>query len=91
MFDFLDGLNLTKYATLIDFVRGTMRLAVTISALIALVYLVWAGFQYIMSKGEGDKAEKAQKSIIYALIGLLLCFISPLIMEFVLSSIIGIS
>lgn len=85
----LDDLNNTGYGTLGEFVNATLNLAISIAAVIAVVFLVWAGFQYILSRGEGDKAEKAQKSIIYTLLGLVICFIAPLVIKFVMNNVIG--
>lgn len=83
----LSSLNNTKYEDLLTFVQGTLNLVISFSALLAVVFLIWAGIQYITSRGEGEKAEKATKSIIYALVGLVVCFIAPLIITFVVDNI----
>ncbi|WKZ30703.1 MAG: pilin [Candidatus Dojkabacteria bacterium] len=87
--DLIEPINPTDFATLSEFVVSTMNLIISIAALVAVIALVWAGFQYIISRGEGEKAEKAQKSIIYILIGLVLCFISPLVINFILVQVLG--
>jgi TRAP-type C4-dicarboxylate transport system permease small subunit len=86
--DILGDLNNTGYDNLLEFVQGTINLAIAIAALVAVIFLVWAGFQYILSRGQGDKAEEAQRAIIYTLLGLVIAFISPLIIRFVLNNII---
>ena len=85
----LSGLNNTGYADLILMVQGTLNLVIALSALIAVGALVYAGFQYILSKGDGDKAEAAQKNIIYVLVGLIVVFVSPLIVRFILSTVLS--
>ncbi len=63
---------------------GTLNLVIAISALLAVAMLVKAGIEYIISAGDASKAEKAQKSIVYVLIGLIFVFVSPLVIRFVL-------
>ena len=70
-------------------VKGTLNLAIMISALITVAVLVSAGIQYILSVGDEGKIEKAQKSVIYAMIGLIIVFISPLIIRFILNNVLG--
>lgn len=83
------GLNNTGYANLIEMVQGTLNLVIAITALIAVAALVYSGFQYILSAGDTSKAEKAQKSITYTLVGLVVVFISPLIIRFILNNVLG--
>ncbi|HRI05545.1 MAG TPA: hypothetical protein PLV59_01215 [Candidatus Dojkabacteria bacterium] len=83
------GLNNTGYANLIEMVQGTLNLVIAITALIAVAALVYSGFQYILSAGDTGKAEKAQKSITYTLVGLVVVFISPLIIRFILNNVLG--
>lgn len=85
----LSGFSTAGYSDLISFVQGTINFIVAISALIAVGYLVWAGIQYILSAGDEGKIEKAQKTIIYALVGLIIVFISPLIIRFILTEVLG--
>ena len=86
----ISGLNNTQYTDLIAFSQGLINFVISISALIAVIFLVYAGFQYITSQGEGEKAEEAQRTIIYTLIGLVIAFISPLIIRFVLNNVLEI-
>jgi threonine/homoserine/homoserine lactone efflux protein len=85
----LQGVSPVEYDSLITFIIETINLAVGLSALVAVAFLVYAGFQYIISQGEGERAEKAQRSIIYVLIGLILVFISPLLIRFILTQVLG--
>ncbi len=83
------GLNNTGYSNLIEMVQGTVNLVIAISALIAVASLVYSGFQYILSAGDANKAEKAQKSVVYTLVGLVVVFISPLVVRFILNNVLG--
>lgn len=56
--------------------------AVTI---IALLYLIWGGFKWIISAGDKAKVQEAQQHIINALIGLIVVFLSYVILNIVLA------
>ncbi len=50
--------------------------------ILALVFLVYGGLNYIMSEGDKTKVESARRTIVYAIIGLLVAFFSFVIVEF---------
>lgn len=51
---------------------------------IAVLIIVIAGFQYILSSGDPSKTAKAKNTILYALIGLVVALSSGAIVNFVL-------
>ncbi len=53
------------------------------SIIIALLFLIYGGANYIMSEGDKTKVESARRTIIYAIIGLLVVFFSFFIINFV--------
>lgn len=60
------------------------------AALIALFFLIWGGIKWILSGGDKTKVEAARSTIIAALIGLVVTFLSFFLLQLVLS-IFGIS
>jgi hypothetical protein len=62
--------------------------AITISAVVAVVSLVLSGFKYMLSFGDDKKIKVATSSLIYSLIGLVLVFIAPTVIEFVINTIL---
>lgn len=50
---------------------------------IAVLFLILGGLQYITSSGNKDKAEQAKKTILYAVIGLIVIALSFVIVAFV--------
>ena len=50
----------------------------------ALLVIAIAGFNFVMSAGDPQKASKAKSAIIYALIGLVVCIMAFSIVTFVL-------
>ncbi len=82
----LDGLNPTPYTSLIDFINGTLNVIIALSALLAVGMIIYAGIKYILAAGDDKKIEEATKNIVYTLIGLVIVFIAPLVIKFVLST-----
>jgi hypothetical protein len=61
-----------------------------ISALIgvvAVIMIIWGGFKYITSSGNNESVSSAKKTILYALVGLVIVALSQLIVKFVLSNV----
>lgn len=83
------ALNNTGYSDLIGMIQGSLNLIIAVSALLAVISLVYSGFGYILSAGDEDKAGKAQKNITYTLVGLVVVFISPLVVRFILNNVLG--
>ena len=88
MFIDLDVLNLTEHADLIEFVHFVLSFAITISALIAVISLVITGFKYIFSMGDDEKVKEATRSLAFSLVGLIIVFLSPTIIEFIINEIL---
>jgi cytochrome bd-type quinol oxidase subunit 2 len=51
-------------------VIGLLNVAVVVASVISVIFIVYAGYQYMLSRGEQNKAETAKKAIKNALIGL---------------------
>jgi cytochrome bd-type quinol oxidase subunit 2 len=73
---------------LIGFIQNALNLVIALAALISVGVLVYSGIQYIVASGDDGKIEKATKGITYAIIGLVICFISVLIVNFVLKELL---
>lgn len=53
------------------------------AVIIALIYLVWGGYTWMTSGGDAAKVKSAQQHIIYAMIGLVVCFTAFIIVNLV--------
>ncbi len=73
---------------LLDFVYRVINLSIGLAGLVAVVFLIYNGIRYILSAGDEGKVEKATKGITYAIIGLVICFVSVLIVNFILNNVI---
>lgn len=72
----------SKFGQLLGWIIG---LILTIAAIVAFVYLIISGFQYITSGGDPAKAQTARQGIINALIGIVVILISYLLLRYVAS------
>ena len=78
----------TSYENLQDFLYFLINYAITISAIVAVVSLIISGFKYILSFGDEKKIKAATSSIIYSLIGLVLVFVAPVVIKFVINTLL---
>ncbi|HNZ70492.1 MAG TPA: hypothetical protein PKJ86_00580 [Candidatus Dojkabacteria bacterium] len=70
-----------KIIQLLDF-------AVVFSSVVAVGFVVWGGVTYMTANGDAEKIKKGTGTIVNALIGLGIIFLSRLIIEFVMKLII---
>lgn len=64
---------------------GTLiQLAFVIAVVVALAFLIWGGIQWIISGGDKGKVEGARGTIVAALVGLVLVFLSYFILNILL-------
>jgi type IV secretory pathway VirB2 component (pilin) len=86
MLNLLD--NPTNYENLSEFVVNIVNVAIEFSVIIAVVALIIAGFKYILAMGDEAKIEDATKSLVFALVGLVIVFLAPLIVEYIVSTVL---
>jgi heme/copper-type cytochrome/quinol oxidase subunit 4 len=88
MLDFSILKNPVSFESLDEFVVHLVNLAISFSVLIAIVALIIAGFKYILAMGDEEKVESATKSLIFAIVGLVIVFIAPLIVEYITNTLL---
>ena len=57
--------------------------------LVCVVVMIIGGVNYLTSAGDSGKVEKGKKTILYGLIGLVICVLAFAVVNFVISNIIG--
>lgn len=57
-----------------------------IVGIIAVVMLIIGGIKYLLSGGDSKKVTDAKNTVLYAIIGLVVCFLSFAIVNFVISA-----
>lgn len=66
-------------------------IALYIVGAISVVMLIWGGLRYILSGGDSKKITDAKNTILYAIIGLIIAWLSYAIIHFVLKAIDGVT
>lgn len=61
---------------------------IAVTGLVSVVYIIIGGINYMTSSGDTTKVEKAKKTILYALIGMIICVLAFAIVNFTIARII---
>lgn len=69
-------------------ITNILSAIIGVAGLVSVAYIIVGGIQYMTSSGDSSKTEKAKKTILYALIGLVVCALSFAIVNFAISRII---
>ena len=70
-------------------VTRIISVVVFIIGALCVIFLIWGGIQYILSAGDSGKVTNAKNTILYAVIGLIICIVAYAIVQFVLRNIKG--
>lgn len=84
----LDSLNYTSFNNLTDFLSNIIQFAMTFAVIIAVIAVLVAGFKYITSAGDSEKVKSSTQSLIFALVGLVIVFLAPTLIKFILDKFI---
>lgn len=68
-------------------ITGVLNVLLGLAALIAAIFILLGGVQYITSQGDEAAAAKAKNTIIYAVIGLIVIGLAYVIVNFTISAI----
>ena len=60
-----------------------------VSGLVAVIFILIGGIQYITSEGDAAKTKKAKDTILYAFIGLVICALAFVIVNWVIRSVLN--
>lgn len=85
-FTFLSPFKNTSFDTLLGNLIGVV---LTIAAIVAFAYLLFAGFQYITAGGDAAKATGARTAIVNALIGVIVILIAYVVLRYVGTNLLG--
>jgi TRAP-type C4-dicarboxylate transport system permease small subunit len=80
--------NPTGFSDLSKFIVDALNLAIGAAAVICVAIMIGAGYMYITAAGDETKVEKATKTLTFAIVGLAICFISVLLVNFVLDELL---
>ena len=86
----LSGLNVTRFVDLEEFINYALDFFMSVAVLIAVVFIVVTGFTYILSFGDEVKIQKANKALVYIIVGLIVALVAPLLIRFLLEQIMAV-
>jgi len=80
----IPGLGSLKsdFKDLASFISPLLNIAFFIAVFLAFYYLVWGAYAYLFASGEKENLAKARARIRWALIGLILVFVSYFVAKF---------
>ena len=77
----------TAQGDLIPSIVNIVNIFLVLAGLVAGVFLIIGGVQYIISRGDESAAEKAKNTILFAVIGLIVIGLSAAVVNFVVGAI----
>lgn len=85
----ISDLNVTRFTDLEEFINYALDFFMSVAVLVAVIFIVITGFTYILSFGDENKIQKANKALVYIIVGLAVSLIAPLLIRFLLEQIMG--
>lgn len=70
-------------------ITNIMNGVIAVLGFVCVVVMIVGGVNYMISAGDSNKVTKAKNTILYGLIGLVICVLAFAIVNFVIKSIIG--
>jgi type III secretory pathway component EscU len=74
--------------SVLDLAKDVINIAIFLAALVCVVVLIASGYAYITASGDEQKIEKATKTLTFAIVGLVICFIAVILVQFVLTRVL---
>ncbi len=72
-----------------NIIVNILNAVIGVAGLVAVVFIIIGGFNYMTSAGDPGKTKKAKDTILYAVIGLIICVLAFAIVNFVIKNIIN--
>ncbi len=74
---------------LLTIVRTGLDLLLVGAILLSLFFLIWGGFNWLMSEGDKQRVSSARQKVVWAIIGLLVVFFAFLIINAIYNFLLG--
>lgn len=68
---------------------GIINAVIGVLGLVAVIVIIIGGVQYMTSQGDPGKVKKAKDTILYGIIGLVVCVLAFAIVNFVIANILN--
>lgn len=67
-------------------VQNIFNWAYTVAGIVAVIFIIKGGIEYVLSRGDTAKTQKAMRSIVYAVVGLVIVLLAAVITTFVINA-----
>ena len=74
---------------LIANITTILNAVIGVLGIVCVIVMIIGGINYMTSAGDTDKVKKGRNTILYALIGLVICVLAFAIVNFVIANILG--
>ena len=88
--DISPKLNQGSSKTVEDLIVDVLNWMIGAAAVVCVVMLIVGGYSYMTAGGDEQKVGKATKTLTNAMIGLAICFIAVILVNFVLKNFLGV-
>ena len=78
-----------KNNTLIDNITNIINAVIVVLGIVCVIVMIIGGINYMTSSGDAGKVKKAKDTILYGVIGLVICVLAFAIVNFVIVNILG--
>lgn len=79
--------NIEKDNSLIDTIQVIINVILGVLGLVAVIFIILGGVNFVTSSGDPGKVKKAKDTILYGVIGLVVALLAYAIVNFVLTSV----
>lgn len=73
----------TSGSSLQDILFSVINALLLFAGAVAVLFLIIGGFRYVVSTGNAEQVEGAKKTILYAILGLIIIFIAVVLVQLV--------
>ena len=80
------GCNSISADSFPNLIIGILNGVITFAGLVAVIFIIIGGVNYMTSSGDAGKVKKAKDTILYACIGLVICVLAFAIVNFVINN-----
>lgn len=85
----VDPVDPDNNSDLVGNITAILNAIIGVLGLVCVVVMIIGGINYMTSSGDTSKVKKAKDTILYGLIGLIVCVLAFAIVNFVIVNIIG--
>lgn len=78
-----------KESDLVGIITQILNIIVGLLGIVCVVVIILGGVNYMTSTGDAGKVKKAKDTILYGVIGLVVCALAAVIVNFVIANVIG--